>query len=157
MRKRWSHDGRVHQALSITDTFAGCSKCRATACNKVTFLFNWQLMKTSSQSYTLHFLAQLLYNREWRAAQIRYSTHRKREREAGKVLRTIQGAYRVKQEGDSNMTVGRASPCAVSVFRPLGGSFWAAPSSVRRCIRKDSRSIQQPGPRDYSAVHSGGS
>lgn len=137
-RKWWSLDGRVHQALSITDMFAGCSKCRVTACNKVTFLFNWQLMKTPSPAPELHasfpHTTTVQQGAESSTDTIQH-TQKGRERE-GEVLRSMQGAYRVKQEGDSNMTVGRASPCAVSVFRPLGGSFWAAPSSVRRCIRK---------------------
>lgn len=62
---------------------------------------------------------------------------RKRERGRGNIsLCSLLRAYRVRQEGDSDSTGGRASPCAVSAFRPLGGNFWAAPSSVRRCIRK---------------------
>lgn len=134
-RKWWSLDGRVYHVLSITDMFAGCLKCRVTACSKVRFLFNWQLMKHRAhcQIYTHHLLA--LYNRESNTDMIRHK-QKERERQENVLLCTLLGAYGVKQEGGSSITVGRASPCAVSVFRPLGGNFWAAPSSVRRCIRK---------------------
>lgn len=69
-RKWWFLDGRVYHALSITDRIAGSLECRVSVCNKVTFLFHWQLMKTDPhcQIYALHLLTQVLYDRERRAA-----------------------------------------------------------------------------------------
>lgn len=138
----WSLDGRVYHELSITDMFAGCLKSRVTVCNKVTFLFNWQLMKrrAHSQIYTLLVLTQLLYNRECKSEQTQWNKDRKKkERDGGNacyytvLFGSIQGT---KRKETSNVTVEQASPCAVSAFRPLGGNFWVAPSSVRRCIRR---------------------
>lgn len=45
-RKWWFLDGWVYHVLSITERFAGSLECRVSVCNKVTPLFNWQLMKT---------------------------------------------------------------------------------------------------------------
>lgn len=69
-RKWWFLDGRVYHALSITDRIAGSLECRVSVCNKVIFLFHWQLMKTDPhcQIYALHLLTQVLYDRERRAA-----------------------------------------------------------------------------------------
>lgn len=46
-------------------------------------------------------------------------------------------AFRRKRGGSGYITSGRASPCAVSLFPPIGGNFWEAPLSERRWNEKE--------------------
>lgn len=60
-RKWWFQDGQVCHVLSISDTFACCLKCRVSVSNKVTFLFNRQLMKTEPIASFTHLICSTNY------------------------------------------------------------------------------------------------
>lgn len=108
----WLSDWCVYHVLPVPDMFVSGSWCSITACDKVTFRLNRQLMKHRAlwEIYTFDSLPEPPYNKK----QVQV----------------------LAQAEKSNITVDMLSPCAVSGFRPPGGNFWEAPSSVRHCSRK---------------------
>lgn len=139
--------GWVHHELSVTDSCAGHSTTSRSNLSLTDSLWTQNLVGRFPRTSLVHSAARqhkattvfLLFVSlfgcfwgEWENnIYIYYRTHDERK------VEMFQEDSGGKRERDGYVTVKRASPCAVSVFPPLGGNFWEAPLSVRRCVEKE--------------------